>query len=64
MMIEEVTGGLINYCLRVSSKDGKSSIVLKHAKDTAKVLFIFLETEICDPNYQSRHKAQMFMLCL
>ena len=43
MMIEEVTGGLVNYCLRVSSKDGKSSVVLKHAKDRAKVFMTFLE---------------------
>ena len=43
MKIEEVTGGLINYCLRVSSNDGKSSVVLKHAKDTAKVFTTLLK---------------------
>ena len=40
--IETLTGGVVNYCFRISSDDEKSSVVLKHSENVAKVLVVFL----------------------
>ena len=39
--IESLSGGLMNYCFRVSSSDRKHSVVLKHTEETAKVYFCY-----------------------
>ena len=38
--IEPLSGGLMNYCFRVSSSDQKHSVVLKHTEETSKVISV------------------------
>ena len=56
--IEPLSGGLMNYCFRVSSSDHKHSVVLKHTEETAKVYFyynFFFFLRACSLDFQAAH---------
>ena len=56
MTIEPLSGGLANYCYRVSSKDHEHSVVLKYGEETMKVVSSIIET--------SSFPYYFFMHCL